>query len=361
MFEALFSSAFAFQELLKLGAGAACSGIGLAIIAFMCYLRSRDRVYEAEIVAVHQDRGEGGRAMFCPVIGYTDEQGKQHRNMANSSSSSIRGMLPGRRLKIFVDPTSPEKVMMLFDWWFVVAIGAVIFFIGIPFIQSALKTLTFDGPTMAIAALVTGYFAYKIYSKIHPLLDNRTPGGWREKLAGWKKAKGTAESGESEVLSADAIAEHFATQSKQLSRARPVLILVGVALCAGGGWWLQHRMDFIASAASAQGKVIRNELSSSGDSESTYHAVVEFVDAQNRQIIYRDSVGSSPPSFSVGEKVKIFYLPNDSRQAMIDRGFWNWLLPGGFSALGALLVFFTVKGMINDRRTETPRASAVGT
>jgi hypothetical protein len=57
----------------------------------------------------------------------------------------------------------------------------------------------------------------------------------------------------------------------------------------------------------------------------------------------QDDVGSNPPGHRPGDKVSVLYLADDPRQAaIIDRGIWNWAIPGIILAIAASLLWLTI-------------------
>ena len=72
---------------------------------------------------------------------------------------------------------------------------------------------------------------------------------------------------------------------------------------------------------------------------NTYAPVVEF-DHAGKKYRFKDSVSSNPPSYRTGQRVGVLYDPADPRDARIDRGRWNKVVPilsGGCGALFVLL------------------------
>jgi hypothetical protein len=128
---------------------------------------------------------------------------------------------------------------------------------------------------------------------------------------------------------------------------------VGAAMLIAGCFWYQSTMTFVASALTAEGVVLRNEESDSSDSAPSYHAVVAFTDQSGRRITYRDSIGSSPPMYSTGDKVRVLYAPADSSSAMIDRGMWDWLVPLLIGGAGALMLGLSGWSFISRRDPST--------
>ena len=109
-------------------------------------------------------------------------------------------------------------------------------------------------------------------------------------------------------------------------------LLVGIAFLAGGGWLIHHsRLDqflgLLAKSQTAEGTVIENraiEVNPSSTSHTlpyvSYQAIVAFVDRSGRSITLPDPLAFNPPSFFVGQKVRIFYDPQSPERGMIDRG-----------------------------------------
>jgi Protein of unknown function (DUF3592) len=75
---------------------------------------------------------------------------------------------------------------------------------------------------------------------------------------------------------------------------------------------------------------------------TSYQAVVRFTDQQGQTVIYADKFGFNPPSFRVGQNVRVFYDPQNPQHAIIDRGPKNYVIPlvcgvfGGIMILGSL-------------------------
>src|SRR5439155_827275 len=84
------------------------------------------------------------------------------------------------------------------------------------------------------------------------------------------------------------------------------------------------------------GEVVRLKSESSDHGGYSYYPIVRFRTETNALVEFKDSVGSNPPSYRVGDKVTVLYLlDNPSQEAIIDRGlFWNWAIPA-FLFVGA--------------------------
>ena len=111
--------------------------------------------------------------------------------------------------------------------------------------------------------------------------------------------------------------------------------LFGAVMLAGTFYLSQDTRAFLASAVQAEGTVI--ELVRS---HKTYRPVIRFTDRHDQTVEFTSSAGSNPPSYAVGEKVAVLYLPEKPHTAEIDDFFMIW---GGLIILGILgVVFFLI-------------------
>src|SRR2546422_5323420 len=115
----------------------------------------------------------------------------------------------------------------------------------------------------------------------------------------------------------------------------------------GGGFFIHHNHldQFILKPAVAEAEVVENKSKENypGTGSRTlpftsYQAVVRFTDQQGQTVTYADKFGFSPPSFMVGQKVRIFYDPQNPQHAMIDRGPKNYAIPFVCAVFGGLMI-----------------------
>jgi hypothetical protein len=241
--------------------------------------------------------------------------------------------------------------------WLLLAIGAFIAAVGSPFLAMGLRGLHFNWGTALVALALTGYAGFKLFPVVHPFLDARKAGDWKATREAF--AARLAQRQNMQAVSDAQIASVSAAQGKQAATVLPVVMVVGLALIIGGGVWYERTTAFMVRALSAEGIVARNDASES-DESTTYHAVVDFTDRSGHTVTYRDSVGTAPAWFSPGDKVRVYYLPEDSSRAMIDRGLWNGLVPLLIGSVGALLLFGGVYGFLARRRDVFLEAPKVG-
>ena len=234
-------------------------------------------------------------------------------------------------------------------------VGAAFFWIGATAFRS--------GPmTWVIALLLVAPALHKLWKVIAPIVTPKDQSlrqpGLREMLEILKAAQARqAQTGASAPAPPLQRVEDFASfpgVQVKVTRRRanprliaPVLLLAGLALVALGVGQSRALLRLEATGARAQGMVTALSSSSSGNGGVTYHPVVTFTDARGKAMTFRDSTGTNPPLYHVGQSVTVLYLPAEVRRAVIDRGAWNWLpsvllyLLGGALFAAALAVLKT--------------------
>jgi hypothetical protein len=130
-----------------------------------------------------------------------------------------------------------------------------------------------------------------------------------------------------------------------------VLLLIGLAMMCGASYWVHliHLDEYIFRRAAAEGQVIENRYVRSRSSGG-YLAVVRFTDGSGQMVTHEDWVSMNPATFRVGEHVTVYYDPRNPRNAVIDRGPFNFLIPGVCFGMGALVIL----GSVHRMRTGTP-------
>ena len=316
MFRLIFELLSTYMQLLYLVGGATCWGFALLLLGYSAYVRVRERVYQGEVAAVRKD----GSNDYWPVLAYVDEKGVRHEALANSGSSQIGGRAPGTKVRLLADPAKPDAPMMVRDWWVLLVIGLFPLGVGYPFIHMGLRDLHFNWTTVFVGAAMSAWVAVKIFRFAHPLLDARKSGLAVAAQRAFMQAR--QQNRENlPLVSADDVAAAEAKQKSQMASARPYITAIGLALLVGGGFWLAHQVTFLSDAISAPGVVVRNDVTEgSGSSSDSYHAVVQFSGEDGRKVLYRDSIGTSPPWYQAGDNVRVLYLPNEPSRIMMDRG-----------------------------------------
>jgi hypothetical protein len=106
--------------------------------------------------------------------------------------------------------------------------------------------------------------------------------------------------------------------------------VVGLVFAIIGGVSFFETRRFMARAAETTGRVIDNVRD-----DDTYRAVVTFEPASGTPVTFRSSAGANPPSYEVGDSVRVLYDPGEPSDARISSFFSLWGFAAIFSALGA--------------------------
>lgn len=119
-----------------------------------------------------------------------------------------------------------------------------------------------------------------------------------------------------------------------------------------------NTFNFLDKAISVKGRVVdldtrysSNSSSSSRTTNSpTYAPVVAFVTVDGEKIVFTSSTSSNPPLYRVGESIKLLYLKESPRNAVIDGFFslWGFLFIVGiiglaFGIVSFVMIYFSVK------------------
>jgi Protein of unknown function (DUF3592) len=345
MFDLVFTLLQAYNKIMLVMGGAFCGLIGAVISLYPVYVHYGARRYRGEVLGLRQD----GNVLW-PVIAYTDEDGERHEALGTTGSSTIPAV-PGMPVDIMVKPGQPDRCTSAGFGWIELA-GVAFLVPGILLARSGLKDFPVNWLSILVTLALVGYLGARIFRGLHPLLAAMKGTDWRQ-----ESEQAARERQQWPLLPASEIAARVTTQDRNARRALPWVFVIGLALIAGGAWWGQHRTIFMATAAVADGRVVGGEWSGgSGSSSPTYHAIIRFSDAGGRSITYRDDIGTNPPSFRIGETVRIYYDPERPENALIDRGLWNWLLPL-LVALGGVLLLL---GGLTQYRKIRSRAAYLG-
>ncbi len=117
-------------------------------------------------------------------------------------------------------------------------------------------------------------------------------------------------------------------------------LFLGVGLILAG-----MSVSFLADAERAPGTVVALEWKTDHSSASRKnrvkdkpmaYPVVEFTSADETPRKFRDSTGSNPPSYEVGEGIEVLYRADSPEDARINGFASLWLLPLIFGGIGLL-------------------------
>ena len=118
-------------------------------------------------------------------------------------------------------------------------------------------------------------------------------------------------------------------------------LAVGIVALVIGMVTLVRTVQFVQRAEHAPGTVIDLSRETDSEGEVTFYPVVRFTTAEGKEIEFKSSSGSSPPSQSEGDRVDVLYDPDDPNDARLSGIFDLWLFPIVSFALGAAFLAVT--------------------
>jgi len=312
--------------------GLFCWGLGGLLVGNAIYWRLHAVRVEGEVVGVRRN----GNCLNS-VYRYISAAGATIEATSLEGSSSVRGRETGRQVPLWVIPEKPHEVQETGNHVFTVAgfvllgAGVVLFWIG----ARAWHT----GPMTWIVAGIFGLHLLMRLRRIITPRDKTLPASpWRTLSALGKTAASAVAAPAQPIEELNALPEfrdRELRQRVQLRRLAPFLLLAGTALLAFGVYTSRTLLSLEASGLRTAGSVTSLSPSRSSDGGTTYHPLVSYRDSAGRTVVFRDSTGTNPPLYRVGEVVTVLYLPGEPDRAIIDRGLWNWLPAVILYVLGA--------------------------
>jgi hypothetical protein len=102
------------------------------------------------------------------------------------------------------------------------------------------------------------------------------------------------------------------------------LIIIPLIIIFGGlsAWLTWDTYSFEKASRKAVGEVVEIVP---GRSKRTFKPVIVFKTANGDSVKFESAHASNPPSYEIGEKVPVKYLPDEPDNAQIDS--WPWLFP----------------------------------
>lgn len=121
----------------------------------------------------------------------------------------------------------------------------------------------------------------------------------------------------------------------------------GVLFLTLGSYFYSSTQTFLENAISVDGVVVQLQKD-----DGTAHPIIEYVDHIGISRTHYSSMGTNPPAYFVGERVKILYNPSDPKypvNSRIDSTLDVWGLTifflgmGSFFILVSTLVWYVIK------------------
>lgn len=348
LFDTVFDGVSAWNQIGYFIMAFVFSGIGGGLICYELYWRFKaDRVIgRISSVRVTGEKSEKKKRStgetYYSVFEYPAPNGDRLEHMSDMGSNSLLHKIPGKQVKLMVFPDASGKVRRPS---IVLPIFGLVFFLPGLFIGH-LAITTFEASYMFFILIMAalGFIGYKIWK-----IFKKVP--WEEIKAGWNEHQGkgvtlnlSTKSKElkGRALEKDEILTRLKAQCKNSRISGHIMLVIACGLFGGAYYAGLDMVDRLQHGVRADGEVVRikSEYYNNADSSGyTYYAVARFTDENGRAVEFKDSVGASAPMYKQGDEVTVLYPPDKPKDAMIDRGVFNWGLSGGLVA-GALLLLW---------------------
>ena len=355
MFDLVFSTLTALNQVATFVGALVFWGLGGLLVGNAIYWRRHAVRVQGEVIGVRRN-GD----CLNSVYRYVSPSGETLEATSLEGSSSVRGKETGTTVPLWVIPEKSNEVQEAGNHVFTVVgvlllgAGVALFWVGV----TAWRT----GPmTWVVASLAVVHLLQKVRGIIAPK-DKALPRSlWRELLAQMRDAGAQARNAPpvqrlEELTRLPEYRDKQIRQRAQLRRLAPFLVLAGIGLLALGVHQSRLLMRLQSSGMRAPGTVTSLISSRSSNGGVTYYPRVSYTDGQGRKVDFKDSTGTNPPMYHVGEAVIVLYLPGETGRAAIDRGLWNWLPSVILYVLGGAVFAGGLAGL-RSRSAEVPLAA----
>lgn len=123
-----------------------------------------------------------------------------------------------------------------------------------------------------------------------------------------------------------------------------LVLLIGILILTFTAYLVVNKYSFVNSTEKTVATVIDNKISysknSGGKSSRFYFPILTFVDRQGKAVTFMSSVGSTIPSYQIGDRVEILYDAAQPSKAEVSDFKSIWLAPIIIGIIG--IVFFAI-------------------
>ena len=306
-------------------------GMVFSTLGFFMYLdayffRNKARTVDGKVIGYETSRSKNGH-YYHPVVQYSD-QGNTYRFKADIGSNVmsyvinenvkvliLKNMHSSARLKRMARP------MLALAFLFMGLIPIAIAISEIERLNNQLYALE-----AGILMLAAGTYILLRFSNVY-----------RER----KEKEFTYHNNESGVIgyetTKEIISEADIVQKRSVSKnANAVGAFIGAVVLGGALYWADHLHTYIEKAVRTHGTIV-SQKSSTSDGSTTYAPIVEFTPYKSETIRFTSDISSSSPSWNVGDRVFVFYDPQNSSDAMMDRGWFSYFFQLILGFIGVII------------------------
>ena len=307
--------------------GTVFATVGLFMYLDAYFFRKKARTIDGEVIGYEISRSKNGR-YYHPVIQYRD-QGNIYRFKADIGSNTMGyGINENVEVLILENKHSSARLKRMARPILALAflfMGLMPIVIAVYEVESTENQIyALEGALLLLAA---GTFILLHFSKTYRDKNEKefTYQQNRDGVIGYLTT---------EEMITDSQVVKRATVSKM---AHAISAIIGAGVIVGALYWADHLHTYIDKAVRTHGTIV-SQKSSTSDSSTTYAPIIEFTPYKSGTIRFTSSISSSSPSWEVGDSVFVYYDPDNSSDAMMDRGWFNYFFQLMLGLVG-LIVF----------------------
>ena len=331
---------------------------GLIVWDFLNFKQTA-RPAQGQVVAyaVRQSRSKNGQSeTYAPVVQYV-VGGQSHQFTASIASSQVKHQI-GDSVPILVHKADPSRAR--WDTPMHTILGSIFIVLGLAAMIAFFFVFRFDAISLVIAAVVITTLVFKTMSFLNRN-NIRSMDDIKSKIATLKQTGITPSSKDKSVISDPAaFKRHVIRRQTAPTWILIIFLVVGLGCVAGSIYLGVKRVEFIENASVGYGVVTGfNSKTSSSDSgtTTTYYPIVEYTPSTKEQSIrFEHDVGSSHPGYHRGDEVKVLYVADNPREAIIDEGWMNYFGPLLLFAIGSIFALVGASVIMKQRKQKTEQA-----
>jgi hypothetical protein len=339
----------AYNQAGWIAAGLIMLVIGGLLLAGHLYYRFSAMRVQAQIKAVRVEGNPNvsaetkhSGACYYPVYEYKNPDGVLIKAESNSGSSFLHNKEPGKVVYILVLPYRPFQALeegngLLLISLFFIAMAMGLLLIAFNSFKTSSMTFVFLG----------GLIMYEIsryVSKINPPASSLRE--WQQ-----KRAKEFAEKrSKLRLLTTDEYVKLVRNQDLMFKKWIPLYLLLGILLLGISYHLSKDTQNMLMNGITLSGEVVGLHTNFNSSGKTLYHNIVRFKTKEGTAFQFTDKISSSIPMDNNKQAVTVIYEPKNPRNAIIDRGLWNWMPTALMLIPGLLILWLSCRSYLRINR-----------
>lgn len=271
----------------------------------------------------------GKKAMYASVYKFTALDGLERICRSGISSSNMTTKPIGTPQKIRYRTENPNQAKVKNNSFLLLGVLCLTISVILAFIYFSSVETSITSILLLLVFLV--YFAFRIFNRFEGKnITEKFQKMDRKKEFFENLAKNTRPISDDEIfLGAESFKSEQSKYNAMLKKWMPVNYTIAFGMIFGSLYWTYDVYQFSQNSVTTTGKIIdfKQSRSTSSDGRTIYtYAPIVAYEVNGEKLEHTSKVSSSSPSRKTGEMVEIMYNPENPNEAMIERGFMNYIL-----------------------------------